>query len=70
MEQKNKFYKNILTYKTGKVNAKIPRDKKNSFQMPREHTRHETIVGKRFTSTQKKKHTGRWGVKHDVCRAA
>ena len=54
MEQKNKFYKNILTYKTGKVNAKIPRDKKNSFQMPREHTRHETIVGKRFTSTQKK----------------
>lgn len=31
MEQKNKFYKNILTYKTGKVNAKIPRDKKKFF---------------------------------------
>lgn len=71
MEQKNKFYKNILTYKTGKVNAKIPRDKKKFF--PNAEGTYKTRNNrweKVYIDAKKKKHTGRWGVKHDVCRAA
>lgn len=71
MEQKNKFYKNILTYKTGKVNAKIPRDKKKFF--PNAEGTYKTRNNRRekvYIDAKKKKHTGRWGVKHDVCRAA
>ena len=67
MEQKNDYYKKVLTYKTGKISAKIPRDKNTKCWRNTKDTKHSRGKGQYIDA---KYITAKMGAKHDMLSRA